>query len=62
MSDSIKDLATTILDGSSDDYEDSPSYESEPVANRYDVRRKIEDLLERRRLREEFGDLEELDL
>lgn len=61
MSDSIKELATTMNDGWAEEYDDSRAYEAEAVATRHDVRRKIEDLLERKRLRDEFGDLEELD-
>lgn len=61
MSDSMKESVITMLDGLADEYDDSGRYEAEPTANRRDIRRKIEDLLERKRLREEFGDLEGLD-
>ncbi|HKI75522.1 MAG TPA: hypothetical protein VJ998_12790 [Pseudomonadales bacterium] len=43
----------------SDDIEDSGDYDSQIGRQRHDVRRKIEELLERKRLREEFGDLDD---
>jgi len=43
-----------------DESEDEPTETFKAVANlqRHDVRRKIEEMMERRRLREEFGELE----
>jgi hypothetical protein len=40
--------------------DEEPTEVFEPVLNmqRHDVRRKIEDMMERRRLREEFGELD----
>ena len=40
--------------------DEEPTEAFEPVLNmqRHDVRRKIEDMMERRRLREEFGELD----
>ena len=44
------------FDDSTDDNE--VDYETRIGLQRHDVRRKIEEMLERKRLREEFGDLE----
>ena len=41
------------------DIDDSGDYDSQIGRQRHDVRRKIEELLERKRLREEFGDLDD---
>lgn len=42
-----------------EEVEDSITLESKPTNEKqHDTRRKIEDILERRRLREEFGDLD----
>lgn len=38
---------------------DDVDYEAQIGRQRHDVRRKIEELLERKRLREEFGDLDD---
>lgn len=61
MSSDIKDSVISMLDNLADDFDDGDSYETEAVVARHDIRRKIEDMLERKRLREEFGDLEEFD-
>lgn len=58
MSDNIKEAMTTMLDELTDDFDDSPTYEADSGLIRRDVRRKIEDLLERKRLREELGDMD----
>lgn len=42
-----------------DEVEDSTDYDTQIGRQRHDVRRKIEELLERKRLREEFGDLDD---
>ena len=39
--------------------DDSVDYDTRIGRQRHDVRRKIEELLERKRLREEFGDLDD---
>ncbi|MBD3647183.1 MAG: hypothetical protein HUJ31_06950 [Pseudomonadales bacterium] len=62
MSGDIKDSVMSMLDDLADDFESDDSFESEAVVARHDIRRKIEDMLERKRLREEFGDLEEFDI
>lgn len=58
MSDNIKEAMTTMLDELTDDLDDSRTYESDAGLVRRDVRRKIEEILERKRLREELGDME----
>jgi len=42
-----------------DDVDDPVDYDTQIGRQRHDVRRKIEELLERKRLREEFGDLDD---
>ncbi|XOV88971.1 MAG: PA3496 family putative envelope integrity protein [Pseudomonadota bacterium] len=42
-----------------DESDSSVDYETHIGRQRQDVRRKIEELLERKRLREEFGDLDD---
>ncbi len=61
MSNSVKDSVINTLDEMAVENEDTGSYESDSSTNRHDIRRKIEDILERKRLREEFGDLEEFE-
>lgn len=39
--------------------DNSPDYDTRIGGQRQDVRRKIEELLERKRLREEFGDMDD---
>lgn len=39
--------------------DDSVDYDTRIGGQRHDVRRKIEEMLERKRLREEFGDLDD---
>lgn len=58
MSDNIKEAMTTMVDELMDDFDDSRTYDSDSGLIRRDVRRKIEDILERKRLREELGDME----
>lgn len=44
---------------SSEEVESPADYDTQIGRQRHDVRRKIEELLERKRLREEFGDLDD---
>lgn len=46
-------------EGLLDDVNEDFDYEAQIGRQRHDVRRKIEELLERKRLREEFGDLDD---
>ena len=39
--------------------DNAPEYDAKNGGPRHDVRRKIEEMLERKRLREEFGDLDD---
>lgn len=48
-----------IAESETDDPVVALNYEAHIGRQRNDVRRKIEELLERRRLREEFGDLDD---
>lgn len=61
MSNSIKESVVNMLDELAEEYEDTGGYDMDTSTGRHDIRRKIEDMLERKRLREEFGDLEGLD-
>ena len=57
--DEDNDFDEDIVDDSIDDSVSSRDYEAQIGRQRHDVRRKIEELLERKRLREEFGDLDD---
>ncbi|MCB1645853.1 MAG: hypothetical protein KDI36_10380 [Pseudomonadales bacterium] len=54
MSDAL-DFDDDVFDS---EEEEETSYDANMNLQRHDVRRKIEEMLERRRLREEFGDID----
>ncbi|MEJ6682713.1 MAG: hypothetical protein QNL96_01925 [SAR86 cluster bacterium] len=52
------DAYIDTVDSANDFDESAGSIELSPNMQRHDVRRKIEEMMERRRLREEFGELD----
>jgi hypothetical protein len=58
MDEDTSDFDEDIM-GELDNAEDTLDYDTRIGRQRHDVRRKIEELLERKRLREEFGDLDD---
>lgn len=58
MDEDTSDFDDDVMD-ELDGTEDGPDYDTRIGRQRHDVRRKIEELLERKRLREEFGDLDD---
>jgi hypothetical protein len=58
MDEDASDFDDDIID-EVDGVDDPVDYDTQIGRQRHDVRRKIEELLERKRLREEFGDLDD---